>query len=158
MIAEEPENFTGFKGETAIYTVIAEGEGLTYQWQVNKDGTWRNATFDGAQTATLSVEIMTSRNGFKFRCIVKDVYGVTVTSNEAYLKVVSEPVVESNNSGFKNEIDINDVDLPSNTVVSEPANCADTIDVEETVDPVETTTEAVEETVVTEIDIVEEVS
>ena len=149
-ITANPSDYTGPKGDTAVFTVEAEGEGLTYQWQVYKDGSWKIASFSGSQTATLSVEIMTSRNGFKFRCIITDIYGGTATSNEAYLKVLSEPI----NSGFKNEIDLNEVYIPSNSVSVEPSEANDVVVTE--IDYVDDTLVSEIDQIVTEPDIVEE--
>ena len=48
VITEQPEDFKGQIGDVAIFTVKAEGEDLTYQWQYqNADSTiWSNSTMD----------------------------------------------------------------------------------------------------------------
>ena len=91
-ITSEPEDCSGPVGDTAVFTVIAEGEELTYQWQVYKSGAWKNTSLTGNKTSTLEVGILDSRNGMKFRCIVKDANGNTATSNEAVLTVTAKAV------------------------------------------------------------------
>ena len=90
-IVEQPTNFSGSVGNTAKFIVEAQGEGLKYQWQVLKNGTWTNCSInDGARTNTLSLEIKESRNGCVYHCIVTDKTGATVTSDEVTLTVCNE--------------------------------------------------------------------
>ena len=96
-IIEQPECYEGYLGEYAIFNVVAQGEGLKYQWQVEKDG-WVNCSVkDGAKTDTLTLLIKESRDGQVYRCVITDKYGTTVTSEEAMLgvdrdlKIVEEP-------------------------------------------------------------------
>lgn len=114
-ITQDPENFTGTVGSVAKYTVVASGDGLKYQWQVNKGNGWTDSSMTGSKTATLSVDITAARNGYSFRCVVKDSLGNTATSREAYLKVVEAP----RSSDFKNEIDLGEVVHPSNAAATE---------------------------------------
>lgn len=116
-ITQDPENFTGTVGSVAKYTVVASGDGLKYQWQVNKGNGWTDSSMTGSKTATLSVDITAARNGYSFRCVVKDSLGNTATSREAYLKVVEAP----RSSDFKNEIDLGEVVQPSNASATEDA-------------------------------------
>ncbi len=90
LIETQPEDYTGPIGSTAKFTVVANGEGFKYQWQVLKNGTWTNCSInDGAKKATLSLEAKDSRNGSKYHCIVTDKNGKTETSNEVTLTVVT---------------------------------------------------------------------
>ena len=91
-ITSHPLSFTGYEGITAIFEVGASGTGLKYQWQVNTSGTWKNSSLTGYNTSTLSVPVIASRNGYKFRCVVKDASNRTVISNEATLTVTTTPV------------------------------------------------------------------
>ena len=90
-IVEQPTNFSGSVGNTAKFIVEAQGDGLKYQWQMLKKGTWTNCSInDGARTNTLSLEIKESRNGCIYHCIVTDKTGATVTSDEVTLTVCNE--------------------------------------------------------------------
>lgn len=93
-IKTQPEDFSGATGETAVFHVEAQGEGLKYQWQVYKNGAWTNCSMnDGAKTDTLSLEIKESRNGCKYHCIVSDMNGDSVTSKEVTLTMKNQLVL-----------------------------------------------------------------
>ena len=86
-ITTQPGNATVKAGETATFTIAANGTDLTYQWQIDRnDGNgWVN--IDGATAAsytTSTVDI--SCNGFKYQCVVSNSAG-TDTSNTAVLTV-----------------------------------------------------------------------
>ncbi|MBR4948281.1 MAG: leucine-rich repeat protein [Clostridiales bacterium] len=98
-ISTQPEDYTGRVGETAEFTVAAQGDGLKYQWQVMKNGEWTNCSKnDGAKTATLTQEVKDSRNGFVYHCVITDKNGIAVTSDEVTLtvdkslRIVEQPV------------------------------------------------------------------
>ncbi|MCR5174700.1 MAG: leucine-rich repeat domain-containing protein, partial [Oscillospiraceae bacterium] len=96
-IIMQPGNQTVAEGATATFKVVAAGTGLTYQWQYKVTGTstWINCTSAtaGYNTATLKVVGTTTRNGYQYRCIVKDGGGTSVTSNAATLTVTSGPTI-----------------------------------------------------------------
>ncbi len=84
-ITSQPRDYTGQNGTRAIFTVAAKGDGLKYQWQVYSGGAWKNTDWSGYNTATLKPLISSSNNGAKYRCVITDKYGITVTSNTATL-------------------------------------------------------------------------
>ena len=84
-ILTQPKNYTGTVGSRATFTVVAQGTGLSYQWQYYSGGTWKNF---GTNNPTASVTVSNIHNGMKYRCIVKDSSGKTVTSNAATIKNV----------------------------------------------------------------------
>ncbi|MBQ6116337.1 MAG: choice-of-anchor J domain-containing protein, partial [Oscillospiraceae bacterium] len=94
-ITSQPADFTGPLGATASFTVTASGDGLTYQWQYKslKDGKWYNTTASGYNTATMSIQVTTARDGMEFRCKVTDAYGNTLTSEPAALHVATDPLI-----------------------------------------------------------------
>jgi len=85
-ITKQPQNVSGKSG-IATFTVTAEGTGLTYQWywRRNASSAWGAAGFTGSKTASMQVDIISARNGFQYRCEVKDKYGNKVYSNPATL-------------------------------------------------------------------------
>ena len=90
VITTQPSNQTVSAGATATFKVVATGTGLTYQWQYKTTtSNWTNSSSatTGYNTATLKVVGTTARNGFQYRCIVKDSNGNSVTSNAAKLTV-----------------------------------------------------------------------
>lgn len=86
-IVEQPEDVTKELGTKATFSIVAEGNSLTYQWQYQKIGktTWVNSTSTGNKTNTLKVSATTGTNGMKFRCIVTDENGNITISNYATL-------------------------------------------------------------------------
>ncbi|MBQ5335076.1 MAG: leucine-rich repeat protein [Oscillospiraceae bacterium] len=96
-ITAQPQNVTKSIGDTAKFTVTAEGTGLTYQWQLklpNSD-TWKKSTATGAQTAAVSLSATEARNGYQYRCVITNKSGMSVTSDAAALytapKITKQP-------------------------------------------------------------------
>ena len=92
-ITEQPRHYCGTVGSTAKYHIEAEGEGLTYQWQLKKGNKWVNLTSGGATTQTLTIKVDESKQGKCYRCLVTDKTGSSVPSDEVDLWIV-EPDVE----------------------------------------------------------------
>lgn len=88
-IQRQPEDYTGLVDEDAFFVVIAVGANLTFQWQwcAADDNTWSNSSLDGSSTSIQKVPILERRNGQKYRCVITDGDGNTVTSNVATLIV-----------------------------------------------------------------------
>ena len=88
-IVTDPSDYKGIVGETAEFTVEATGKDLTYQWEYCNAGSskWRTSSMEGSDTATIKVPMGTWRDGQKYRCVVKDAAGNTVTSKAAVMTV-----------------------------------------------------------------------
>ena len=84
-INRQPMHYCGPVGSTAKFHVDAEGEGLTYQWQLKKGSKWANLTSGGANTATLSVKVDESKDGKFYRCLITDASGNTIATDEVGL-------------------------------------------------------------------------
>ena len=89
-ITTQPANQTVFAGQTATFSVIANGTlPLSYQWK--KNGT----AISGATSASYTTPAeTTSDNGAQFSVVVSNSAG-TVTSNAATLTVNPDPVAPS---------------------------------------------------------------
>lgn len=72
-------------------TISATGVGLTYRWQVKTSAKaeWKDTKSTGYNTKTLTVRAIPANNGYKYRCIVKDIVGNQATSAAATLKIVA---------------------------------------------------------------------
>ena len=92
VITQQPQSFTGKVGATATFTVAAEGEDLTYQWQYKDAGSdeWLNSSF---KTASMSCKITAARDGRQYRCVVTDPYGGKAVSEPAVITVKQPPVI-----------------------------------------------------------------
>ena len=91
-ILQQPTDFVGKEGDTAIFSVTAAGYQLSYQWQYLNVGEeeWRKSSKSGNDSATLVVPITEAKNGQKYRCVITDGDGNTVTSNAAEITVKVE--------------------------------------------------------------------
>ena len=88
LTVEGPEDIAAKTGETAHFTVVATGEGLTYEWQFSNNGGESfvsTKTLPGYNTDTLDVYVVAARFNWQFRCIVKDSNGNTKVSRAATL-------------------------------------------------------------------------
>ena len=92
-ITKQPTDVSAAIGDSAIFTVVAEGNNLSYQWQVSSSNgaNWGDTALDGNKTATLTVSpVATVHNGRLYRCVVTDtLFGDTVISNAAKLTVIN---------------------------------------------------------------------
>jgi len=89
VITKQPVSIKAKAGTTAKFTVTATGDGLTYQWYWRKNASsqWGVCGFTGSKTNAMSVEAITARNGYQYKCVVKDKYGNTVNSSVATFTV-----------------------------------------------------------------------
>ena len=86
-ITQQPKSVEGNVGDTAVFTVGAEGNGIIYQWQYcnNASDTWTNSRTTGANTDKLEVKVTKGRIGQKYRCILRDSRGNRLTTEEVQI-------------------------------------------------------------------------
>ncbi len=86
-ITTQPKSISVNVGKTATFNVVADGNGLSYQWQYQKPGesTWNKVTINGT-SATYNLTTATRHNGYKYRCVVTNTAG-SVTSSIVTLTV-----------------------------------------------------------------------
>jgi hypothetical protein len=93
-ITTQPKNYVGAVGSTATATVVATGEGLTYQWYFANPGA-AGFTKSGSKTATYSATLTAANSGRRMYCVITDAYGNTVTTNTvtmtASLSITTQP-------------------------------------------------------------------
>jgi hypothetical protein len=97
-ITTNPANVTICANANASFTVVAAGipAPTIYQWQVSTDAgaTWTNLTTGGSFTSTFTITAAgTALSGNRYRVIVTNNCGQTVTSTAATLTVNAVPVV-----------------------------------------------------------------
>src|ERR1051326_3686988 len=80
---------TSFAGQTATFTVVATGGGLSYQWQSMPSGGSVFTNIPGATLATYTTgELALTDNGTQFRCVVTNTLS-SPTSSAATLVVLA---------------------------------------------------------------------
>lgn len=90
VITSQPQDIAVKAGETATFTVVATGTGLTYQWERDTGNGFKewggiNGKKPSFTTGVLSEEC----NGFQYRCIVSN-SADSVTSDSATLTVIDD--------------------------------------------------------------------
>jgi hypothetical protein len=88
-IGEQPFSPYVMVGQQARFTVSATGDGLTYQWYIDRndgDGWCQLKRATSAAYVTSPTEL--DNDGFLYRCVITDVYGNELTSDAAVLHVV----------------------------------------------------------------------
>ncbi len=89
-IDTQPSEQFAVVGQTATFTVAATGDGLTYQWYINRGDGWR--ALPGAVNASYTTSVVTlANNGFRYYCLVSDRYGNTQEAYPAALHVEQAP-------------------------------------------------------------------
>lgn len=100
-IAVQPVDQYIVEGQQATFTIAATGDGVTYQWYINRnDGRgWR--ALDGATGPAYTTSVADlSCDGFQYACEVRDMYGNSLKSEIAMLHVSNAPVIpETGDSG-----------------------------------------------------------
>jgi len=108
-ITAHPESYAGEAGGTAVFSVAATGDPLSYQWQYSNNGgsAWWSSSMEGSNTASISVQATEARAGNLYRCRISDMNGNTVYSDAAQidldgtypLAILSDPRYYSGNFG-----------------------------------------------------------
>ena len=91
-ITQQPQDVTAAESANAVFTVTATGTGLSYQWQFLPTGSgteWSDTSATGAKTNQLTVQALSYRNNYQYRCVMTNGDGVKTTSLPATLTVQS---------------------------------------------------------------------
>ena len=89
-ITEQPVSQIYVKGQKITSKVVATGGGLKYQWEYRlpKDSGWTKWSAPGNNTAETSYAYPAVFNGIKLRCVINDIYGNKVISDEIVLRQI----------------------------------------------------------------------
>ena len=102
-IVTQPVSAAVAKGENAVVSVEATGEGLTYQWYYKNPGNVKfylsGSAFVSEDGATYTIPMAAWRDGQEVYCVVTDENGESVQSNtvtlsmkKAAIEIVEQPV------------------------------------------------------------------
>lgn len=92
-IVEQPVDFYGDIGDTATFTVVAQGDNLTYQWQWTDGTNWWNTTVTGNNTNTITMAITQARLGYQYHCTITDANSNSVISNNVKPVQAVTPII-----------------------------------------------------------------
>ena len=91
-IIQHPVDQVVAPGERAEFCVVAVGDGLTYQWYIDRNDGRSWVKLQGATGATHVIsEAELAYDGFQYLCEVRDCHGNMVHSNVAVLYVAAQP-------------------------------------------------------------------
>jgi PKD repeat protein len=99
-LSDHPDEFRGCPAGNATFSVVAAGDNLVYQWQVNSGSGFNNvtdnATYSGTSTSDLTIHNLDlTMNGYLVRAVVSGTCLPPVTSSFAPLRVYMEPTIIS---------------------------------------------------------------
>ena len=105
-ITTQPTSYTGAAGSTAKLKVVAQGDGLTYQWYVKKTGetSFAKSTLSSATSATLSLTVQAKHDGYQYYCKVKDSHGSSVNSNTVKITVATPLKITTQPSDYSGAV------------------------------------------------------
>ena len=98
-IATQPVTQNICEGDNAVFTLAAQGSGLSYQWQENTGSGFVNVTnggaYSGATTATLTVAGVTNgMDGYQYQCIVSGSFCAnTSVSDVVLINITTSPYI-----------------------------------------------------------------
>lgn len=79
-ITSQPQSVSVKVGEQATFAVTASGEGITYQWQIDRNDGNGFVDITGANSANyLSSTVDKDCNGFKYQCVISNAGGSVTT-------------------------------------------------------------------------------
>jgi hypothetical protein len=85
-ISLQPQDAQAHTGESAFFSVLSYGRGMSYQWQIN------GVNIPGATSAAYTRTVLITDDGSAFQCVITGTNGTT-TSRSALLTVI--PVVRA---------------------------------------------------------------
>ena len=102
-ITTQPKDYKGKVNSTASFNVAAEGEGLTYQWQISDDQgkTWTNSS---VKAAVYTTKLSAARDGRMVRCIVTDQDGNTATSSTAVMRITGGVTITTQPKDYEGKV------------------------------------------------------
>ncbi|MBQ8177146.1 MAG: cellulase family glycosylhydrolase, partial [Oscillospiraceae bacterium] len=102
-IVAQPTDYEGKVGDTATFTVKAEGDNLTYQWEQDTGNGWTVINTSAARKASFSIGVTSARAKYKYRCVVSD--GKNEVTSDAVKMIVNEELaITTQPTNFKGVI------------------------------------------------------
>ena len=102
ILTKQPQSVSLKLGQKVTFSVGAVGQGLSYRWYYRRPyGDWKEATAKGYDTSSLRVTAKKNNVGTKYRCIVTDSFGNTLTSEEAVRKSAGKHKQDKEQSIYK---------------------------------------------------------
>jgi gliding motility-associated-like protein len=97
-VTSSPSNVTICAGTDTSFTVVATGDAITYQWQVDQGSGYADLANGGVYSDVDAAKLIITgasagMDSYKYRCVVDNAYCTADISGEATLNVQSAPTV-----------------------------------------------------------------
>lgn len=90
-IVTQPADQYAAEGQQAEFAVSAVGDGVAYQWYINRNDGMGWVQLKGSVEAAYATSVLERDNdGYQYRCVLTDVYGSELVSDTAVLYVAPE--------------------------------------------------------------------
>ncbi|MGA2296847.1 MAG: choice-of-anchor V domain-containing protein [FCB group bacterium] len=89
-INTQPQSLTKCTGQSAVFSVIASGSGLNYQWKKNGNN------IQNANSADYNIQSVSTNDSGAYECIVTGTCGSPITSSQVTLTVNISPSITQN--------------------------------------------------------------
>ena len=90
-ISAQPEDRSGYIGETVSTSVAATGNELSYQWYFCDKGSSKFKK-SGTKTDTYATELTKARDGRKIYCVITDKFGYSVKTRTVVLSIIKPKI------------------------------------------------------------------
>uniref|UniRef100_UPI00388DAFE0 starch-binding protein n=1 Tax=Ruminococcus sp. TaxID=41978 RepID=UPI00388DAFE0 len=100
VITTQPADWYGQNGSNAVFTVVAEGNDLTYQWFYKRAGMAKFAVAQGETNSYYMVPMSAKNDGRTVFCVVTDKDGNSVNSDEATMSYPSITITQQPQNWF----------------------------------------------------------
>lgn len=129
-IEKQPDDIYAPAGMNVVFTVEAvagDGGDLTYQWQYKAPNgtTWANSGLSGNKTDSMTVAASSGRDGYQYRCRLRDSGGNEVYSSAGTLIIAEEYHTSANDSEQQTSVvpsDIASIVQPTNLLRGDVIN------------------------------------
>jgi len=92
-IQEQPQNSSAHLGKRVSTTVMATGDGITYQWYFCNAGSSKFSK-SGITAKTYQANMTNSRDGRKVYCVITDKHGYSVKTDTVTLRVIKPEITQ----------------------------------------------------------------
>lgn len=90
-VTDQPDDvdWLTLNNQDAVFSVAAQGNNITYQWQVYDGTSWADISGATSRTLTIAPGSANYASGKTFYCVLNSSWGGTVCSNEVSIKVLN---------------------------------------------------------------------
>ena len=100
-ISTQPQSLNVLAGSNAVFTVVASGQALIYQWSVNGTNLTNSTHISGVTNTTLNISNVVVGDAGNYQVLVSNSHGSVLSSNALLTVIVTNHYVNVNSSNPK---------------------------------------------------------